>query len=101
MPSRPLPFRPLPFLGNSHVQTILGNLLPAPATHLTAVARKLALPDGDALVVHDTTPRRWRPGDPVALLVHGLGGSHRSGYMRRVANYLNHQDIRALSLDLR
>jgi predicted alpha/beta-fold hydrolase len=94
-------FRPLPWLSNPHVQTLLGNLLRGSDTFLPAVSRKVTLPNGDALAVHDTSPRKWRAGDPVALLVHGLGGSSRSGYMIRVADQLNYAGMRVLRLDLR
>src|SRR5262249_57577519 len=93
-------FRPLPFLGNPHVQTLLGNLLRGPRLPQSA-ERLAALPDGDRLVLHDSMPPRWRPGDPIALLVHGLGGSHRSGYLHRVARLLLPHGLRVVRLDLR
>src|SRR5262245_15371115 len=95
------PFRPLPFLGNPHVQTVLGNLLPAPAVAWPSRLRLVALPEGDRLVVHENTPARWQPGRPIALLVHGLGGSHHSAYMRRLANGFLHRSVRVGRLDLR
>ena len=39
--------------------------------------------------------------DPVAILVHGLGGDHRSGYMVRVAAKLNQQGVRVFRMDQR
>jgi predicted alpha/beta-fold hydrolase len=93
-------FRPLPLLGNAHVQTLLGNLFargPAPPSRL----RLVTLPDGDRLALHDSVPAGWRPGGPVVLLVHGLGGSHASGYMRRVALHLHARGVRVVRMDLR
>jgi predicted alpha/beta-fold hydrolase len=95
------PFRPFPFLGNTHVQTIVGNLLQTGAVRLPELRRLIALADGDALVTHDTTPSRWRAGDAVAVLVHGLAGCHRSGYLVRLTNLLNAQEIRVVRVDLR
>jgi predicted alpha/beta-fold hydrolase len=94
-------FRPLPLLGNPHVQTVLGNLLPGPRMHFASRLRAVPLEDGDHLAVHDTLPPRWRPDDPVTILVHGLGGSHRSGYMVRLANALAGRGTRVVRIDLR
>src|SRR5688500_15916313 len=66
--------RPLPLLANRHVQTFLGALLPGPSC---PPQRKFVvrLDDGDAILLYDNWPRFWRPGDPIAVLIHGLGGS--------------------------
>jgi predicted alpha/beta-fold hydrolase len=94
-------FRPLPFLGNPHLQTLLGNLFRGPALCHPTRQRQVLLPDGDRLVLHDSVPPRWQAGAPVALLVHGLGGSHTSGYMQRVARLLLARGVRAVRMDLR
>src|SRR5947208_2286341 len=70
-------FRPLPFLGNPHVQTILGNLAQGPRVRWPTSMHVVPLCDGDALAAHDTVPPSWHPGDSIVILVHGLGGSHR------------------------
>jgi hypothetical protein len=64
------------------------------------VSHLAPLPDGDALVLHETTPAA---GTAVAcvLLVHGLGGNHRSGYLRRIANELVGRSMRVYRIDLR
>src|SRR5438128_11186612 len=89
-------FRPLPLLGNRHVQTMLGTLLPAPPLQAPSRLCAVPLPDGDRLALHDSQPLRWQPGDPVAILVHGLGGSHRSGYMIRLTNALVARGVRVV-----
>jgi predicted alpha/beta-fold hydrolase len=94
-------FRPLPFLGNAHVQTLLGTLLPGRVPGLLSRERHVLLPDGDRQVLHDSVPASWLPGGPLALLVHGLGGSHQSGYMRRLAALLLQRGFRVGRLDLR
>ena len=66
-----------------------------------ATRRWVQLPDGDAIVLHDDLPESWREGDRVALLLHGLGGSHRSPYMVRLADKLNRRGVRAMRLDMR
>jgi predicted alpha/beta-fold hydrolase len=94
-------FRALPLLGNRHVQTVLGNWPLGPVPWLGRREYHVVLPDGDRLVLHDAVPRRWRPGDRVALLVHGLGGSHRSGHLVRLADVMLTRGLRVVRLDLR
>jgi uncharacterized protein len=98
-PSRP--FRPLPLLGNRHVQTVLGHLLGAAAPCLPPRERQVLLPDGDRLVLHDRTPPVWRSGDRIVVLVHGLCGSHRSAGVLRLASALLPHGLRVVCLDLR
>jgi predicted alpha/beta-fold hydrolase len=80
---------------------VLGNLLGEPVLPLATVERHVVLPDGDRLVLHDSRPARWRPGDRIVLLVHGLGGSHRSSHVQRLAWQLQARGLRAVRLDLR
>jgi uncharacterized protein len=95
-------FSPLPLLGNPHVQTILGNLLTGTPRTSSVARRIVQLPDGDRIVLHETTPRPTSPRPaPIALLVHGLGGSHRSAYMARMTNRLNGLGWRVIRMDLR
>jgi predicted alpha/beta-fold hydrolase len=94
-------FRPLPLLGNPHVQTLLGHWLPGGRCPRPTCRHIVWLPDGDGLLLHDNTPSRWRPSDPLALLVHGLTGSHASGQIRRIAGRLLRRGVRAVRIDLR
>ena len=94
-------FRPLPLLSNPHLQTVLGNLLSWTRDRHAATMRTVPLPDGDALAIHDSAPASWQSGGPIAVLVHGLAGCHRSGYMRRIANRLTVNGVRVVRLDLR
>lgn len=94
-------FRPLPFLGNAHVQTVLGALWQGPPLDGRAAERQVLLDDGDRLAVQVHEPRRRRSGGPTAILVHGLGGSHRSGYVQRTARLLLRFGVRVARLDLR
>jgi predicted alpha/beta-fold hydrolase len=56
---------------------------------------------GDRLVLHDDKPVSWREGGSVALLVHGLAGSHASNYLVRLAAKLLKKGVRAFRLDQR
>lgn len=94
-------FRPLPLLGNPHVQTVVAHLFDWSRDRVLPQLHRIDLPDGDALAIHESTPPEWRPSDGCAVLVHGLGGTHRSGYMRRVANKLLESRVRVYRLDLR
>ncbi|HEX3315104.1 MAG TPA: alpha/beta fold hydrolase [Gemmataceae bacterium] len=94
------PFRTLPFLGNPHAQTVLGNLSSWTRDLFPSTPHVVPLADGDAVVLHETTPTV----DPAAccvLLLHGLGGTHRSGYLRRIANELVGRGMRVYRIDLR
>jgi predicted alpha/beta-fold hydrolase len=96
-----LDFRPLPLLGNGHIQTVLGTLWPGRLPALAARLRFLPLADGDCLALHDSVPADWRAGDPVAVLVHGLAGCYRSGYMVRIGQKLWARGLRVVRMDLR
>ncbi len=95
------PFRPLPLLGNPHLQTVLGHVLAGARLTFPSRPARVALADGDALAIHDTTPRHWHRGGPVAVLVHGLGGCHDSPYVRRVTQQLALGAARVIRVDLR
>src|SRR4051794_38695320 len=94
-------FRPLPLLGNPHVQTMLGlHLLPGPSLKVQR-RHTLWLPDGDGLLLHENVPPTWGPPQPMALLLHGLGGSGVSVHMQRLGGMLLARGVRVLRLDMR
>jgi predicted alpha/beta-fold hydrolase len=94
-------FRPLLLLGNPHLQTLLGALWPGPRfTHPTA-ARTVHLPDGDRLLLHDSIPAGWSEDDRIVLVIHGLGGCHRSAHVQRLARKLIQSKVRVVRIDLR
>ncbi|HET6327843.1 MAG TPA: alpha/beta fold hydrolase [Planctomycetaceae bacterium] len=94
-------FRPHRLLRNGHAQTLAGAYLPSGRFVERAVKRQVTLPDGDSVVLHDDLPSEWRPGDRVALLLHGLAGNHQSSYMLRIARKLVRRRVRAFRMDLR
>lgn len=95
------PFRAHPLVRGGHLQTILGCYFFHRTVPYTADKHLVTLDDGDRLVLHDDCPQKWQPKDPVALLVHGLGGSHLSGYMQRCAKKLNAHGVRVFRMDMR
>ncbi len=80
---------------------MLGVLVPGPDCPFPDRRQIVRLPDGDCLVLHNNTPPGWKPGDPLALLIHGLGGSHASPHVRRLAALLLAQRVRVVRMDLR
>jgi predicted alpha/beta-fold hydrolase len=101
MSRAPNDFQPLPFLGNPHLQTVLGNWMMGPPLRVPVRRALVALPDGDCLVLHDSVPPGWQPGSRIVLLVHGLGGSHRSGHLQRMARLCLRLGLRVVRIDLR
>lgn len=95
------PFEPHHFMRGPHVQTIVGAYLPGPKFPYQARQHRVTLDDGDQVVLHDDRPATWQPGDRTALLIHGLSGSHCSGYMMRIAGKLAARGVRCFRLDLR
>lgn len=95
------PFRPLPFLGNPHVQTVLGSVLAPGKFTIPCRIWHIRLADGDCLAIHETLPRSWQPGQAITVLIHGLGGCHRSGHMLRLARQFHALGLRTIRLDLR
>jgi hypothetical protein len=94
-------FHPLPGLANPHVQTIASLLVKGGPLPWPPPRHLIDLPGGDRMVLHDDRPRRWRAGHPVAVVVHGLTGSHRSGGVVRLAWELYRRGVRVIRLDLR
>jgi predicted alpha/beta-fold hydrolase len=94
-------FRPLPFIGNPHLQTLLAHVLPGPRLPAAGWLGCVLLPDGDRLAMHDNAPPAWQAGDGIVILVHGLGGCHRSGYMLRLTRGFLERSLRVIRVDLR
>ncbi|MGE3317517.1 MAG: YheT family hydrolase, partial [Planctomycetaceae bacterium] len=95
------PFRPHPLFPGGHAQTLAGAFLPGRRYRYQAKRHQVTLDDGDILVLHDDAPTSWQSGGPTVLLIHGLAGSHQSGYMVRIAARLNAVGYRTFRMDLR
>lgn len=94
-------FKPFPLLAGGHRQTIAACYLASKSQVAATVKHRIALDDGDQLVLHEDCPAGWQPGDNTAMLVHGLCGSHRSRYIVRITNKLFARGVRVFRLDLR
>jgi uncharacterized protein len=100
-PFASVPFVPHPLLRGGHAQTVAGVYLPGVAFSYRAQQHRVPLADGDQLVLHDDRPPNWCDGDFTVMMIHGLGGTHLSGYMRRIAGRLYDLGVRVFRLDLR
>ncbi len=94
-------FKHHPLIRNGHAQTIAGAYLLTRRVVRGARQHVVTLADGDQIVVHDDCPEGWQPSARVALLIHGLAGSHASAYMQRAAAKLGSRGVRVFRLDLR
>jgi predicted alpha/beta-fold hydrolase len=95
------PFEPHPLVRGGHSQTIVGRYLPGPRIKLPSTSRTIDVDQGDRLCILDSIPEGWSPGDPGAVLVHGLGGCARAPYMARVASRLVRLGVRVVRMNLR
>ncbi len=88
-------FKPLRYLKNRHLQTILPSVI-QPAFP-SVEKERIELEDGDFI---DLLWTRFR--SPQTLLVlHGLEGSAHSAYAKRILNYCNAQQIAAVLMHFR
>lgn len=94
-------FRPHPLFRGGHLQTFAATLVKTPDFGLTPLLHHVDLQDGDQIVLHDDQPANWKIGDPTKVLVHGLGGSHRAGYMMRLAKRFFDSGNRVFRIDMR
>jgi predicted alpha/beta-fold hydrolase len=94
-------FVPARGLKNPHAQSIWGTMFPGRLQIAATTERRLRLNDGDLIVMHDSKPESWQRGDHVVMLMHGLCGSHHSGYMVRLTARLTSQGIRVFRMDHR
>jgi predicted alpha/beta-fold hydrolase len=96
------PFQPHPLLKSGHAQTLAANYLHgAPRVRTAQRDHRVRLEDGDHVVLHDDRPAGWQPGDPTAVLLHGLAGCHQSSYLVRAVRKLNAENIRTFRMDYR
>ncbi len=97
------PFDPPAWLRSGHVQTIAGRYWPLQRSSLAAAARphEIVLPDGDRLMVLESTPPGWQGTRPTAMLVHGLAGCAEAPYVVRMAARLLELGIRVMRVNLR
>lgn len=95
-----LDFRPIKGLASPHLQMFLSVVLPsgkAPPSKILNVK----LSDGDHLSCHISTPPQWQEDQTTVILIHGLGGSQSSPYLKRLARKFYAQGYRVVRVNLR
>jgi predicted alpha/beta-fold hydrolase len=95
------PFEPHPWFRGGHVQTIVGRYLPGRRLRLPSTYHEIDVDEGDRLSVLVSTPDGWSPGDPTALLIHGLAGDARAPYVVRIGMRLVDLGARVVRMNLR
>jgi len=83
------------------MQTIAPFFVKGSKSNYTAVKHAVDLFDGDRLVIHDDQPKKWITGDRIAILLHGLVGSHASPCVVRLSDKLRRHGVRTIRVDLR
>jgi predicted alpha/beta-fold hydrolase len=102
MPKSPNPpFDPHPWFRGGHAQTIVGRYVGGRPPVVPALVEFVDLPDGDRLVVLDSTPPSWRAGDPAAVVLHGLASTAEAPYVVRVTRRLLDLGARVVRMNLR
>lgn len=94
-------FRPHFGLSSPHAQTILSLYYPSRAPKYRAEQFRLDLDGGDQLVLHEDQPAEWATNQRCVILLHGLGGSYRSGHIARVAEKLTERGVKCFRVDQR
>jgi uncharacterized protein len=89
------------FWRNGHLQTVRAAWSRAEKWPYQAQQHILETSEGDRLVLHEDVPHPTDAHRQCVLLVHGLGGSHLSPYMVRIAHKLRERGIPAFRLDMR
>jgi len=97
-PWRPTRFQQPWWLPGAHTQTLAGKLLRAKPS-LPVSTERLDTPDGDFLDI-DWMPETDREG-PVVVVLHGLEGHTRRGYVIQMFRALAAQGLRAVGLNFR
>lgn len=78
-------FQPAAWVPGGHLQTVVGYYFPAPPKLEPTQFHTVKLNDGEALRLCENRSPENAATRSVVLLMHGLGGSAQSPYMRRLA----------------
>ncbi len=93
-----LNFKPL--IKSSYYQTLIGSAIDF-EPELRSKTHYIKLSDGDVIAIEISTPKNWKSDDWSVLMIHGLCGSHKSHYMKRIARKLYKSGVQAIRINLR
>ncbi len=99
-------YRAHPLLRSGHLQTLMVGLSSGWRPPHRAWPIEIDLPDGERLLAHEELPQATASAAladdaPLVILLHGLGGDHRSPYLQRLAYHLRQAGQRVWRIDLR
>jgi predicted alpha/beta-fold hydrolase len=95
-----LNFQPFPGIASTHLQTIITSLL-SPGNPPPSKQWLVDLGNDDCLSCEVSIPPHWKQSDQTVVLIHGMGGSHASGYMVRMAKKLYFKGSKVVRINLR
>lgn len=93
-----LEFKPL--IKSGYYQTIIGSLIDF-ERELKSTTHFVKLPDEDLIALEISKPPSWKEGDWTIVLIHGLCGSHKSHYMKRLARKFFRMGCQVVRVNLR
>lgn len=89
-----------PLIKSGYIQTILSTMDHF-QKEIKSRTHYVPLDDGDVLALEISTPKAWDPNHGTAILVHGLCGSHKSNYMKRLSKKLFKKKMQVIRVNLR
>lgn len=89
-----------PLIKSSYYQTLIGSIIDF-EFDLGSISHRIELPDGDLLSIEVSTPEKWESTNWTVLMVHGLCGSHKSHYMKRIARGFYKNGLQVIRINLR
>ena len=89
-----------PLFKSPYYQTVVSNIFdfsgePPSKTHF------VKLSDGDVMSIEVSTPKGWKEEDGSVALLHGLCGSSKSPYLKRIAKRMYGKGIQAIRINMR
>lgn len=95
-----LNFKPLFGLSSKHLQMIIAAFIPKGKAP-TSQPWLIDIGEGDKLSCEVSIPCNWKESNKTIVLIHGLGGSHNSSYMVRMARKLHKKGDKVVRINLR
>lgn len=95
-----LHFQPFWGLSSKHLQMIVAVFFPQKKS-FTSTQHLIDIGNGDQLSCEVSIPTDWMQDHNTTVLIHGLGGSHSSGYMVRIAHKFYKKGHKVVRINLR